>query len=53
MRFDYIKQHRKILKQASKNKYIQVNIVPFWRVTVRGDVPTSNSAAFEHNIIGK
>lgn len=41
MRFDFIKQHGKILEQASKNKYIQVNLTPVRRVTVGGAILTS------------
>lgn len=48
MRLDIMKQHVKILKQASKGKCIQVNIVPFRRVTVVGEVLTLNPDAFEH-----
>ena len=43
MQFDIIKQHGKILKQAFKNKFNQVSIVPFRRV----------AATFEHTFLGK
>ena len=51
MRLDIMKQHVKILKQASKGKCIQVNIVPFRRVTVVGEVLTLKPDAFEHTFI--
>ena len=48
MRLDIMKQHVKILQQASQGKCIQVNIVPFRIVTVVGEVLTLNPDAFEH-----
>lgn len=48
-----MKQQGKILKQASKGRYIQVNIAPFRRAAVGGDVLTSNPDAFEYTFLGK
>lgn len=48
-----MKQQGEILKQASKGKYIQVNIAPFRRAAVGGDVLTSNPDAFEYTFLGK